>query len=461
MSNDPAEFNSRTKATIFVVAFVAMFCTAYGWTISRGGETSDPPAPWNVDGVFYDNVAFNINRGEGFIVDLQAQPWRNTYLQYGSKDNRIDLNYGWMVPVKGTGPTALRSPAYPYALSAIYRVFGHRYWVARIFGCTLVSLGLALLLTFCAIRWGTLAAVIAAATLAVDFSVMQSAGTLATESLAILIFAITFMLVVRAWEKPSASRWIVAGVSFAALMLTRGIWSLGLLILIVLTTLCLVPAIRRRWESLRVTHLVAFLATAILLAMPWWIRNCQMTEHFTPFGTAGSCGFVGGYCDESLANYGQWQPDVYNRNQIEVQKNFDMDTVNLAHLEHAIGKSSIEKTTDWCQANWTQLPKLMLFRAISHWGMLNPSVPWIFQMANLWLVVVGLVGCILYTGKIRRVFIFVLLLDTLLVMLTWEHLGRYAIPIRPLVHVGYGVAIAKVLLFLYARFPAKPSELKT
>ena len=46
-------------------------------------------------------------------------------------------------------------------------------------------------------------------------------------------------------------------------------------------------------------------------------------------------------------------------------------------------------------------------------------------------------------------------------MLTWEHLGRYAIPIRPLVHVGYGVAIAKVLLFLYARFPAKPSELKT
>ena len=435
----------QKRATIFCVALIAMLCASFAWTLTRGGTINDPPAPWNVDGIFYDNIAFNMNEGEGFVVNLNAQPWRDSYLQYGSKGNRIDLNYGWLTDVKGTGPTALRSPAYPCALSAIFRCFGHRYWAARVFGCVSVSIGLALLLTFCAIRWGNLAAVIAAATLAVDFSVMQAAGTLATESLAILIFAITFLLLVRAWEHPTLGRWFIAGVSFAALMLTRGIWSLGLLILIATTTLCLIPAIRRRWESLRPTHLIAFLATAMLVAMPWWIRNCQETGHFTPFGTAGSCGFVAAYCDESFEDFGQWQPDVFNRNQIEVQKNVDMDTIKLADLEYMTGQESMRKTKAWCLANWNLIPQLMLCRGVSHWGFFNTSVSLPLQLANIWLIVVGIAGCFFGTGRIRSVFIAVLLLDSLLVMLTWEHLGRYAIPIRPVVHVGYGLAMAWVI----------------
>ena len=67
------------------------------------------------------------------------------------------------------------------------------------------------------------------------------------------------------------------------------------------------------------------------------------------------------------------------------------------------------------------------------------------QIANIWLIVVGLAGCFFATGKSRAVFIVVLLIDTLLVMLTWEHLGRYAIPIRPIVHIGYGLAIATTI----------------
>ena len=449
MSNaieQPANPKHSIRKNAIVFAFATMFFLLITCTLSRSGEFADPPAPWNVDGIFYDNIAFNINHEEGFAVDLFAQPWREAYLPSEPPDgDHVDSNYAWLGPVKGTGPTALRSPAYPYALSLIYRTFGHRYDVARIFGCIFVSLGLAVLLTFSASRWGYLSALIAATTLTIDYSIMLAAGTLATESLAILIFAITFLLVVNAYERSSVLLWAIAGFSFAALMLTRGIWSLGYLILIVSLVAFWIPPIRSRLGLFQQKHLVAFLAVATIVAMPWWIRNCQTTGHFTPFGTAGSCGFVAAYCDESLDDHGQWQAEVFTRNQIEVNKTVDMDTIKLAELEYITGQQSMRKTKAWCLANWNQIPQLMWYRGLSHWGFYNPSVPRPLQIANIWLIVVGLAGCFFATGKSKGVFIVVLLIDTSLVMLTWEHLGRYAIPIRPVVHIGYGLAIATAI----------------
>ena len=279
-------------------------------------------------------------------------------------------------------------------------------------------------------------------TLSLDYSVMQSAGMIATESLAILVLATTFLLIVRAWDVQSYGSWSVAGIGFAVLMLTRGIWSLGLLLLIALAGVCLLPAFRKGWATFRWSHLAVFLLTAIVFAMPWWIRNCMTTGHFTPFGLAGSCGFVAAYCDESAANHGQWQSDVFNQNQIEVQKHVDMDEISLADLEYMTGQESMRKTKSWCAANWNRIPKLMWDRGLSHWGFYTPDIPSIVQMANLSLIAIGLLGCLFCTGSVRGVFVVVLLLDSLLVMLTWEHLGRYAIPIRPVVHLGYGLAIS-------------------
>jgi len=406
------------RALVCFIAFTAMLCVSMAWTLSRGSAVAAPPAPWNVDGVFYDNIAFNLNEGNGFAVDLKIQPWRGVYREAGNSLFGFG-EYDWLMPLKGAGPTALRSPGYVFTIAAIYRVFGKRYVVGRYFGCAFVSLGIALLLTFCATRWGYLPAVIAAVTLSADFSVMQSAGTLASESLAILVLAITFLLAVRAWETPTHGRWFLVGVG-----------------------------LRKRVSSRKWSHFAVFLVTAIVFAMPWWVRNCAVTEHFTPFGTAGSCGFVGAYCDESLANHGQWQSALFEDNQREVQATVDMDSVSLAHLEYLTGQASLQKTKQWCTANWSQIPKLMAYRALSHWGFFNPAVPKSFAVANLCLVLIGFLGCFYFTDKLRALFVFVLLLDIFLVMLTWEHLGRYAIPIRPVVHIGCGLAIASILEFV-------------
>jgi hypothetical protein len=59
------------------------------------------------------------------------------------------------------------------------------------------------------------------------------------------------------------------------------------------------------------------------------------------------------------------------------------------------------------------------------------------------LIVSGFSGCLLLTGRLRGLFTVVLLVDLAIVMLTWEHLGRYAIPIRPLIHLGLALVICR------------------
>ena len=229
--SDKQVHSLKERATVFLIAFAVMLCATIVWTLNRESSLDDPPSTWNVDGVFYDNIAHHLNAGDGFYVDLQTRSWRANYIATDTV-TADEGEYAWLIPVKGTGPTTLRSPAYSFLLSKIYQSFGHRYDVARVFGCVFASLGLALLLAFSVCRWGYMPAIIAGFTLMVDFSVMQSAGTLATESLAILVFAVTFIFIISAYEKPSHFRWAIAGASFAALMLTRGIWNLGLLVMI-------------------------------------------------------------------------------------------------------------------------------------------------------------------------------------------------------------------------------------
>ena len=78
MNDDLSELATKVslkkKAAIFLIALTTMFAATIAWTVSRPVSIGDPPATWNVDGVFYDNIACNLNLGEGFVVNLQAQP---------------------------------------------------------------------------------------------------------------------------------------------------------------------------------------------------------------------------------------------------------------------------------------------------------------------------------------------------------------------------------------------------
>ncbi len=69
------------------------------------------------------------------------------------------------------------------------------------------------------------------------------------------------------------------------------------------------------------------------------------------------------------------------------------------------------------------------------------------------MVVSGFAGCLLLTGRLKGLFAVVLLVDLSIAMLTWEHLGRYAIPIRPLIHLGLALAICRFWYEVLERTP--------
>ncbi len=417
-----------------------MMLATIAWTASRSSALDAPPAPWNIDGLFYDNLAVQINRGQGFSVDFAVPRWCKVYEQANRQPPFKD-QYAWVTQYRGQGPTTMRSPGYPLLLAGVYRLFGYQHAMARLTGCVMVSMALAMLATWIAQRWGVVACVVFCATISADYSVMQVAGQIASESLAILLLTCVFLAVMKTVEQPTRSGCLFSGILFAALMLTRGNWNLGLLILLCLAGLFLVPAVAERLIPLNWGHAVTFFLAVFVVAMPWWIRNCTLTGQFSPFGSAGTCGLVAAWCDQSLADHGQWQPQVFNDLQRAVVDSMKATGDELVPREVEMGRRSSKAAIAWCKSHRDRIPEMMFWRALSHWGFFNSTVPVVYRWLNVAMVVAGFTGCFLFTGRQRGLFAVVLLVDLAIVMLTWEHLGRYAIPIRPLVHLGLALTV--------------------
>ena len=426
----------------FALFFLFMMLATIGWTVNRSSVLDSPPAPSNIDGVFYDNIAVELNQNARFSVDFHTPAWRKAYHDANTTPP-FAQQYNWVMQYRGTGATTMRSPGYPVTLAGIYRLFGYRFDAARVCGCLIVSLALSMLASWIAVRWGVVASLIFCGTVVLDYSVMQSAGRIASESLAVLLMTSVFLSAVSAVGKPNRVRWFVCGGLFALLLLTRGNWNLGLLIFVPLSALMLIPAIGKRMLPLKFQHAVSFFIAVLIIATPWWIRNCSLTGHFTPFGSAGTCGLVAAWCDESLDDHGNWQPKVFNDLQRKVVDDQEDSGDELVPREVEMARRSSQTAIAWCKNNFNRIPELMFWRSLSHWGFFNSSVPPILHWLNVALVVSGFAGCLLLTGRLRGLFAVVLLVDLAIVMLTWEHLGRYAIPIRPLIHLGLALVICR------------------
>lgn len=442
--NPPNELRPATWARwgSFVLIFAFMMLATNAWTLNRGSAFDSPPAPWNIDGVFYDNIAVQLNQGAGFSVDFHTPAWRSAY-QDANQTRPFVQKYKWVMQYQGTGATTMRSPGYPYVLAGVYRLFGHRFDAARVFGCLLVSLALSLLANWILRRWGVVACFVFCCTVVLDYSVMKSAGTIASEALAILLLACVFLSAVYAVERTSHVRWFFCGSLFALLLLTRGNWNLGLLIFLPLSMLILIPPVGKRILPIRFRHAVTFFIAVLIVATPWWIRNCSLTGRATPFGSAGTCGLAAAWCDESLDDHGHWQPQVFRDLQRAVIEDLKGSGNELVPREMEISRRSSRTAITWCKRHFNRIPELMFWRSMSHWGFFNPAVPQLLHWLNVAIVVFGFTGCLLLTGRLKGLFTVVLLVDLAIVMLTWEHLGRYAIPIRPLIHLGLALVICR------------------
>ena len=405
-----------------------------GWSYIDAGSLWPVPGREN-DEIFYENLAFNMSQGRGYKFDFADETWRQPY-----QDVNADGRNDWFFKLQVEGPTTVRAPALPWVASVLYRMFGRSWTAVYVFNTVVLAVALNWLLALFARQHGMLVAGFALITLCVDFSVMQIGNQFMTEALGAALVALLFCSIAFASSMRLAGNWILVGLVFGLAMLTRSnmvAWLFEISTLVV--ALCLWRVIRRRPWKLIATSAIAFGLGATVVAAPWWHRNNEVTGQFCPFGTAGSIGMTGSYCDAALERYGNWDPENVVRCQAWSVANHDLSKMTLAEQEYLMGQVSSQEARDWISNNLDQLPRLGLGRMLNHLGIAIEHIPIWAKVFNGLLLLGAAIGIIVD----RRGFGFwiglILFLSIATTVLTWSDFGRYLIPVRPILHCACAI----------------------
>lgn len=404
------------------------------WSYVDAGSLWPVPGRGN-DEVFYENLAFNMSQGRGFEFDFTDEQWREPY-----ESVNADGSNDWFFKLQVEGPTTVRAPAFPWVASVLYRMFGRSWTAVYVFNTVVLSLGMNWLLVFLARRYGMLVAGFALVTLCVDFSVLQMGNQFMTEAMGTALMALLFCCIGFASSMRLAGNWLLVGLVFGVTLLTRSnlvAWLFEISTLVV--ALCLWRAIRRQPWKLIAASTIAFGLGALVVAAPWWHRNNEVTGHFCPFGTAGSIGMTGGYCDGALEKSGNWDPENVVRCQAWTVANLDLSNRTLAEQEYLMGKESSREARAWMADNTDKLLRLGLGRMLNHLGIINDRIPMWAKMANGLLLLGVALGVFIDRRGLGFWVGLILFLSIATTMLTWSDYGRYLIPVRPLLHCGCAI----------------------
>ena len=221
------------------------------------------------DSFEYDYDARSIAAGDGYP--------RSGYLLYG-------------------GPTAIRGPGYPFLLGAVYAVSGDSVMAGRVAGALLG--GLAVLLLYLLVRriWGRRVGLLAASLAAVFPPLVLLSRELLSESLFIVLELGALLCVVNFRRSGRELRWALAAGALCGLaVLTRNIGAI-LLVAVALGVWTLRPRLGGRALG---APLLA-IACAVLVVLPWTIRNAAEFGRFVPVTTSAGLTSAGIYNRDSF-----------------------------------------------------------------------------------------------------------------------------------------------------------------
>jgi 4-amino-4-deoxy-L-arabinose transferase-like glycosyltransferase len=188
------------------------------------------------------------------------------------------------------GPSALRPPAYPYFLGAVFAVSGDSETAGRLASALLGVLTVALIGLVAQLLWTRRAALAAMAIAAVYPAFVLVSGTLLSESLALpLLLGIVALLAAQRGRTPRTWTAAAVGVLFGLALLDRPALS-------VLAVPIVVGLWGRPWRTPRAAVApVAALAVAGLTIVPWTIRNAVEFHDFVPVSTQSGVLIAGTY----------------------------------------------------------------------------------------------------------------------------------------------------------------------
>ena len=272
------------------------------------------------------------------VADPGYEP-RHDAFDYDRHGRAIAAGEGYpeSVFVPGGGPTALRSPAWPYLLGATYAVAGEHVDTGRLLGALLGAVAVALLYAIVAFIWGRRTAIVAAALAAVFPPLVLLSKELFAESLFVTVVLAIVFCVLR-YRHTRALRWAVAAgaaCGLAALTAKSGV------------ALTLVAALgvwtgRPRFSARGLLAPAAVALCAALVLVPWAIRNAAEFGRFVPVSTSTGFALAGTYNETSLADDSDpasWRTPVI---VAEYGPLFRLPDVDEATLDTTLRRESIE-----------------------------------------------------------------------------------------------------------------------
>lgn len=255
-------------------------------------------------------------------------------------------------------PTSFRAPGFPFALAAVYTVFGvSNFLAARIF----LSLTGALLIiaVFFLAREAAddLTALVAAALVTVYPNLLYYNIHFATEPLYTLLICASVWALLRAIKRHSLKLYSMSGLLLGLGALTRP----AALLLLPLFVVAALWFTRQRFKQ-TIIGATLFAMMAVLTIIPWAARNYMVHHRYSLISTNSGSTFWGSNNSIVLndpAHRGEWVSTNVMEEQKEIVRGLPNE-VDRDHLEWKYGKHFLAE-------NLRAIPRLMAYKLYALW----------------------------------------------------------------------------------------------
>ncbi len=398
----------------------------------------------NYETVMTDNLVHNSRKG--FIHNFSDESWVDVYDQRG-----LNTDYDWVFVFEANGETANSFPGVS-KLSAVGKklVAEDDFFLATIAGLLLI-IALTLLLNLVRLEFGWLAFAVALIAIILDgpiYQLVYLTGDRIVTALVILAFVfLTMGLKSNRESRRDVWVWPVAGALLGATTLFQfqtNVW-LGF-ILAGWVVACAVHWVRHKSVGVPVESFVLFWIGVVVVASPWWIRNCQTTGELRPLGYAIDTYLENAYSDQAIKNNGNLEFDSVLKSRETTMMAMALNNdLTLAEKEAVFASQSKTAATQWASTDSAKSLKLIALRLASHFDLLNRSEEqsyfWRILFNPIWLIG-ALIGCCLNWRRWGALILGLVFTSAVVVGLTWSDHGRYLVPLRPLIDVGFAIGFA-------------------
>ena len=417
----------------FFAVVLAFSTTWFICSIPYFRSYNDPPEPY--DGPDYDMIGWCLANGYGF-----GQFWSSAEYQRPYRESVHVKEYEYLTSRTGPcRPTTSRPPFLPFVLAGIYKVFGRRFWVWRVCSSAFAGAALAVSATLAYRFMGLTIALLTLAWGLVDPRMLNFAAGYMTEAPAMLGVVLLFLFLTRLTRH---RRWRDAaggGVVLGLLVLVRSSFVLWYpLVLLMLWRPLREAKTIKHGQCSRQRLLTVLLAAAVLVPSPWWVRNCLVLHAFMPLGTQGHMVLPAGYSWYAVLHRGQWTREAEDEIRQSLLKHRPDVYGKGIETERELARTSFAVALWWAVSHPHRLPQLAWYKTRRLWTPLS---------AHQWcLMIAALCGALVALNRPWAWPAFGLFMtQTLVVAATHNELGRFLVPLQPLLHLFAGLGVWALL----------------